>query len=304
MLIKMISLILCVLIFMTGCACNAEKMVGAEKMIINKSQGIVQWYEGSKQTSALLGKAELLWLEHTNNKGRDVFSNMDADDFVLNISFKAKNAKGRVSPLEIYAIFNCYIELQKQLSECNVVSILCSYSRGLGIDDASTWLIIITYDEFELLYNNTDIDDKKSNELAKELGDMWINENHYNRLGLVFEDSDKYRELLITPWKNNQPSLSVDFSAGYFYGSNKLSVYKISHYNDTISSSQTTWSTYINETGFLYGVWNEQNSIWLYGEDIGIRLYKFDGDKNWEQADYTDENQIPYALKKVLETKR
>ncbi|MFA7636713.1 MAG: hypothetical protein WCX81_03015 [Monoglobales bacterium] len=303
MRIKIASLILCVLFLMTSCRLNTVRTESSDKMIINKIRKIVKEYESSKPMCSLLEKAELSWLESSNNKGNSVVTGMGENDYVLDISFKAKNTKARANPLEIYAIFNCFMELQKQQLEYNVVAIACSYSHGLGIDDASSWLIIITYDEFESLHNNSYNAVGDSDDLAKKLGDMWINKEHYNRFGLKFEDADNYRELLITPWNINQLSFNKEFAAGYFYGGNKLSVDKINRYNDDVSSTQTIWSIQIGETGFLYGAWDEQNNVWLYGEDIGIRLYKFDGDINWKQSDYTDGNQIPCALKKVMETK-
>lgn len=149
------------------------------------------------------------------------------------------------------------------------------------------------------MYDTIDVAHKTKSAIAKELATIWMDKSFYNRGKLNFDEQQQYKELLLTQW--NKSHLSYDGNYSLFYSTNSTEELCINAIDGSISYTHLRFD--IDETGFLYGAWDEQNNIWLYGEDIGIRMYKFDGDQNWERLDDAGENAMPYALRQVVDAK-
>jgi len=230
---------------------------------------------------------------------------MGSNDVVMDLSFKGWWGFNYSKPIELYSIFESFLYLKDRALPYNVVAIVCISQSGKWFDANST-TVIITTKEFENLYNSIDSKNKSNSNIAKELSDVWMNNNSYNRYELELTEQQQYRRLIVTPWSNIKKSFDGNFSIIYSYDNNNLFINKVdkSKHNDvSITSSSNIQKMHIDEDGFLYGTWDKQNNIWLYGEKTGISLYKFDEDKNWNQSDYTDEYQIPYSLKMIKEAK-
>ena len=135
------------------------------------------------------------------------------------------------------------------------------------------------------------------------MAELWVNRYHYNRRWLDIAPENSYRESLLTPFSGglSNNNSSEGFTLFYWHR-HGLQVNKVNRRDGVASSSQIfSWAD-IGEEGPLYGAWDNNDNIWLYGETVGLMLLEFDGDKHWEQAEYVDETQIPYALRRVLET--
>ena len=275
-----VFIILTLLITSTLIACDKNGSIGVEEIAITKTTDkIVKTYGKRSSDTQLLRKESLSWLEDSSNVGCSVVSKMKPNDFVLDISYTPKNVEGREKPDEIYAMFDCWLELREKKEKINVVAITCNYNYG-GLFDYDSWTIIIPYNEFAHLQHEINVTKTTQTDIAHELGDLWIKRHYYNRNGLIFDDNNKDRELVITPWRNSQISLDKEFVAHYDYGENKLSIRKINYYKG-VSSSHTVWSMQMNESGYLYGVWDNKNNIWVCGEKTGLKLLEYNGVDDW-----------------------
>jgi hypothetical protein len=273
--------------------------------VTTRINNILRKYGKYTSHCSVAKKEKLDWCIKTTNENRQNLSNMGSNDVVMDLSFKGWWGLNYSKPIELYSIFESFLYLKDRALPYNVVAVVCISQSGKWFDANST-TVIITTKEFENLYNSIDSKNKSNSNIAKELSDVWMNNNSYNRYELELTEQQQYRRLIVTPWSNIKKSFDGNFSIIYSYDNNNLSINKVdkSKHNDvSITSSSNIQKMYIDEDGFLYGAWDKQNNIWLYGEKTGISLYKFDGDKNWNQSDYTDEYQIPYSLKMIKEAK-
>lgn len=198
--------------------------------------------------------------------------------------------------MEINTVFETFISMGDRIINENIVAIACHYSSG----EHSTF-IIITANELNEIYNLVQKDQMSETALTDEMAKFWINRYHYNQPRLDITPENGYRKNLLTSFRRGVYNNSKDFHLLYSYplGLSVTSVHRTEH---STRHSPLFDLRDFREEGHLYGAWDDNDNFWLYGETLGLMLFEFDGYSNWEQADYVDEGQMPYALTMVLET--
>lgn len=293
-----ILIIFVVLFFFQSCSTKSKDEELLDIMVVDQINSIVRTYANSS-SSELLSKANANFIINSTNINRTELTKMNENDRILFLDFKGNKTKNHL-PIEIYAIFESFLFLKEHSLPYTIVAVACNYQSGEAFDADST-LITITTNEFENLYDSIDIKTGNRSKIAKKLADKWVEIMFYNRSNLKFGAQEEYKALLITPWSRHQKSFSNSFNARYQYDKNQITIDKISKHNE-IYSTTLLETIQVNEEGFLYGAWDNQNNIWLYGEKIGVVLLEYDGASSWTKKQYLNELMIPYPLEKVMET--
>ncbi len=259
---------------------------------------IVRGYGKISSTCSFIQQDELSWCIEATNKNRKKLSDLNEDQGILYIEFKGKPQEYN-KPIEIYAIFEAFLYLNKRTTPKEIVAITCISESGEYFDANST-TITITTEEFKSLYNSIDVSNRNNEVIANELATIWANKNFYNRYKLQFDEQELYKAKLVTEWNKRVISYDGDFSIFYGYDTNKLSISKISKADDSNVSMTSSLADFeIEETGFLYATWDKQNNIWLYGEDIGLQMYQYQTDSCWEKAENVIWDNAPVVLKNI-----
>ena len=264
--------------------------------------------------SKFIDKDNMNWLIHNSNYNRKHLSNLGVNDEIIYMHFHAdffNQPLNLSNPNELFAVFESFLFLKEQTLEYNIAAITCGHVTGV-------WYITITKDDFERLYNSLDVKSDKRSEVAKQLAEIWAEENFYNRSRLILDEQNEYRQNLATIWNNFVISHDGKFFLTYNQSiefkfdvprSNRVSIWEALHPDwaerpgrTIIPGKRNLMDLPIEETGFAYACWDEYNNIWGYGETTGLTFLKYDGDKNWEFAEVRDEV-IPYPIQKVIEVK-
>jgi len=250
--------------------------------------------------SQLLTLDEADWLVEKNNYNRRL-SEMTSNNRILRV-FYYGNGSDCGEPKEIYAMFENFLYLKERRQQYNISAISYSQVSGYWGDGYDT-LITITMSDFEDLFSKVGIKNNSNQVIAKEMASIWISANHYNRHRLILDEYTEYRENLITPWNNYIPSVDENFKLTYSYGSNTVRIEKkLTYSSSTIVGFREIKNMSIDETGYMYAHWGENNSIWLLGESTGLTVYEFDGNEDWIEKVQFSEDEIPMPIKLVMET--
>ena len=274
-------------VLLISCQKN-ENAISGKEGIIKATDAIVRSYGKYDNYTQFVSKEDLSWLERYNHMGNSIVSHMGSDDLVMDIHFSAKDFRARNYPYEIYAIFECWLVLMETDEYLNFPAITCGYGYG-GLFDYDSWTIIVTRDEFEHFYKRVDDKKKPQSDIAYEMSELWIDERHYNRAGLKFDEEDEYRDRLSTQWKKSLRSTDDKFQL--YNGIDSLTVEAVD-YNAGIEKELMKNI----EENYFYCAWDEKNNIWAYGENSGLLLYRYNGENDWTLSEITHEDEIPYPF--------
>jgi len=271
-----------------------EKKRSLNGMLENTAKTIVRAYEGRKPKLRLMNEEDMRKIS-VNQKQNRTISEMKENELVIQIPFIANSTKARLYPVEVYAVFDYYLTLVEKCLIENVAAIQCLQRSGLNSDNYnSSSEIFISREEFWQFYTMIDSSNTPRKDVAKMMGDVWVVKNQYNRFRLVFEEEKEYRAALITPWKL-VGSGDKEFDAYYSFRGNSLSVL----YPER--SWKVVFYQQIENEGAIFGAWDEENNIWFYGETIGLIVYQYLGDQQWERSDHADFTLIPDTMRKALD---
>jgi len=129
--------------------------------------------------------------QFAGNAWNDRHKHMNDGDFYLYIKnsgtlFTNKKSK---EPLEITAIFECFIYLKDKQLQHNLFGIYTNFSTG-GVDNVLFHPALIMKSEFEELYNNTDMEGLTKRQSAQKLAEIWIENNGYVKDGWRYKDNN------------------------------------------------------------------------------------------------------------------
>lgn len=270
-------------------------------ILSNQISTIARKHSNVFSSAKFLDKSKMDWLINRDNYTKKHLSDLGENDEVIDIDFHNGTLK-QSEANELYAVFESFLLLREQQLNYNIAAIVCEHKGGV-------YLVAITTEDFEKLYNNLDIKGQNKNQIARSLAKMWAHENMYNRRGLILNESEKYREKLITGWNNFINSYDDKFKLATDNSINKYIVWEIIDFYIDVPPGykvdpgfRSIQDVTIGETGFKYACWDEYNNIWVFGESTGLSLLKFDGAKAWEWAEIGEE-EIPYPIQMVIEIK-
>lgn len=128
----------------------------------------------------ILTHEEKGYLGNTDNRyDKYIFDNMSDNERI--VYFRAgESLKNASEPTQIYAIFECWLFMRDKVLPYKVIAIAWPHSSG-GMDNTRDQMTIITIDEFEEIYQSTNIAGLSKEETIKTLADKWIEKAGYNR---------------------------------------------------------------------------------------------------------------------------
>jgi len=264
------------------------------------SSKMTNYYYPSTST-AVLGKQIIKKLNENIKKYGNLYSKVEFSDYntkELRILLYQSIAKSE-EPIEIYSIFESYLILNELDKLENIDSIYCSLTDTFIIESGFWETVTVTKEEFYELYNNLSLTQQQSDEVARELSSMWMNNNYYYRYALSLEEENKYYEELMTKWNiycsNSDRKYRVFYSYGRFAHDDLI----VLSYAGGIGKNVEQLP--INEKGNFYGAWDLDDNIWVFGETTGMQMVFLRDDGSWALTREINAEDAPYALHKVME---
>lgn len=260
-------------------------------------EGIVEKYGKSSSTCQIISSNDLSTYKEISNTGRKVFGDLDAKESALFIEFYGKS-KNYHQPIEISSIMHSYLYM-KDKSSYDVVKAVVCISRNDEPFSVDSTCIIISLKELEKIYNDcTDTTNIEST--VQEMTEQWLKTNAYNRDQLKTENP--LNAEYFSEWNHYVNSTDKKFQLGYSYKRNKLHIYKLTgsaeEYPNVVMSSNLI-DFEIPETGWIFGAWDSDNNIWLFGEEIGLKKLGYDGVKSWKFEEMFDYDEVPMVLQNI-----
>ncbi|MDL2238502.1 hypothetical protein LJC56_11885, partial [Christensenellaceae bacterium OttesenSCG-928-K19] len=281
---------------------SKEEMLTTEQLL-QRTTDIQRKYGKHESRSEIAQGGQREYVINRSNTNKIKLSEMSADEDILELYYVGKGwNEDYKQSWEINAMFECFLFMKDRNMEDDIKVIDCvCRSRGDYVDAGETARITITIEEFEQLYAKLPDTDKRDEELAAELVDLWLEVVPYNRYGLEFPKEYAYRELLLTEWKDQLVSTDNNFTLLCRYDLNRFSVLTTTQYNETGSVAGTDFTgIVIAEIGYFNGAWDADNNIWLWGETSGLHFFEYNGEENWNDKD-PGEREMPEPLIKVKE---
>ena len=151
----------------------------SEKQLCDHIQRIARSYKPSKEVhcSSLYKDEDLSWYWYDENQGE--VGQLEENQRIMYIS-GGDLAYGSDDPIEVYGIFNCYLFLDNQAYDIDIVAIAWHYSSG-GWNNNRYQITSITPEVFQDLYNRVDIAGLTLEEAAERLGNQWIQETGFEK---------------------------------------------------------------------------------------------------------------------------
>ncbi|MGL4483320.1 MAG: hypothetical protein ACRCUS_00050 [Anaerovoracaceae bacterium] len=294
--------IICITQYIKSIPIPKDEYITTE-MLIKHTTKILR-KNGSHRSYSELLNDEREWLIDSSNENRSVMNKIGKDSPILELYYVGKGwNKDYLEPRELYSMFECFLFMRDRNIEEDIAAIICDVmSRGDYIDSGGVRsFVLISTSEFENLYGFIKDTNKSDEELAKELTELWLEGNLYNRADMEFAEKYNYRKKLITPYNEIVMSPNENFLLRFNYNNNHLYLDTTPKYKNIGSIKGIGFSIMpIEEKGYIYGMWDEYNNIWLCGETSGVLFLKYDGEENWEKEDPTG-YEMPKELKQAVE---
>ena len=260
-----------------------------------KLKSIIKQYGSITSNCEIISKKDALAYISASNVNRNKLSDVSDDDKLVKINLKSQ--KGQYGkPNEILSAMDVYLYIKENEEYKNICGIICSY-RSEKISDANSVDVVFSVGELKTLFDECKLYTKIIN--AQVLCNRWIENNYYYRKDL--EINRKYSKLL-SEWNRYVSSEDDGYQLVYNYENNQLrvvTVEKAEHDDVGIVTSKTAWKSKINEDSTVYAVWDKENNIWVLGENMGLKLFRFNETDSWLMVDEYSDFIIPNILNDV-----
>ncbi len=228
----------------------------------------------------------------------ELFNTMQNTEKVIHYVYREPTSVRNSEPNEIYSIFEYfdYLKRNNKHEYNQIIAVSVAYRAG-GIGYEREVDITISKNEYEKLLREVDDADDGIVVMSKQ----WCLENTYNRYGLTMEDESWNR--LMSPWRTNIESPDSMQQYSITYSSDVVLISKVrrdSSGNRVSTAPMPDIDT--GEQGYIFAAWDDDLGLWIYGETIGLRYFRYivDEDQFLWQEDVPIKDEVPPVLIQVM----